>query len=251
MFTNMKLGLKRTPDEVMVRAPEIVKFLEPSSGQLLIGDSCSYGQRTKSGLWGMLGNNFCGCCFWSMLANLMMTQQLNSDQPVQVITTETVLNWYRWTGFDRDAQLNRDGSNPTDNGTDPIWGLQKAVQEGLIQAWGKVDPLNDAHVAMAIETFGGIGLAVDVPEDWMSSQVWGPSDKNIIGRHAIACVGFDEECNTENETWAEIIDLLKAGKDRHCWGAFAIVTKQWRRANGKSLQGLDLSGLVAQLARVG
>jgi hypothetical protein len=250
MFTEMKCGLNRTPDEVMERSPEIVNFIGAASGQMLIGNSCNYAQRTKPGLWGMLGNNLFGCCFWSMLANLIMTQQLNSDQPVQVITTDTVLDWYGWTGFDRNAPLNSDGSNPTDNGTDPVWGLQKAVQEGLIQAWGKVDPLNDEHVARAIELFGGIGLAVEVPQDWLSSQTWGPSDETIVGGHAIACVSFDEEGNTENETWAELVDLLKAGKDRHCWGAFAIVTKQWRRANGKSLQGLDLPGLVAQLAHV-
>lgn len=250
MFNGMKLGLNRTDPEVLESAPHIVNFSRSPSGKLLIGNSCDYAQRTKPGLWGTLGNNLYGCCFWSMLANLIMTQQLNSDQPVQVITTETVLNWYGWTGFDRNALLNPDGSNPTDNGTDPVWGLQKAVQEGLIQAWGQVDPLNDDHMATAIELFGGVGLAVEVPPEWLEGTVWEPSNSKPVGNHAIACVAFDQECNTTNETWAELVDLLKAAKDRHCWGAFAIVTKAWRRANGTTLQGLDLPGLVAQLAQV-
>lgn len=244
MFHGMKLGLHIPSEERLAAVPIVTDYLESAPGLPLIADSVDYSRPLPRGLWGYLGNNVVGDCFWVAVANLLMAQQTNAGTPVHVYTTDDVLEWYKSTGFDP--------SDPsTDNGTDPISGMQWLQAQGIIEAFGRV-PINgnDAHLAAAHELFGGVILGVQVPRDWMSSTTWGPSSSPIVGGHAIMGAGFDGACNIPALTWAKVVQLTTAGRSQNGMMALVAITKQWLQSTGQTLQGFDLAGLKAALAMV-
>jgi hypothetical protein len=246
MFRNMKLGLKLPSAERLAIVPNLLDARYGVAAQLpLIADATDYTQRLPVGLWGMLGNDQYGCCFWAAVANILMTQQANAGTPVHVYTTEDVLGWYAAaTGFDPNDQS-------TDQGTDPIAGCQWLQQQGMIVGFGQVPIVgNDAHLAAGIELFGGLILGVQVPAGWMRSTTWGPNAGAIQGAHAIVGAGYDEDGNITAETWAEEVDLTTPGRNQYGQLAIAAVTRQWINSKGTTLQDFNLAQLRADLQLV-
>ena len=254
MFRGMKLGLNIPSKERIATIPNLLsaKYAAPA-GLPLIADSTDYTQPLPSGLWGFLGNDQYGCCFWAAVANILMSQQANAGVPVHVFTTQDVLGWYK--AYLATQGINFDPNAPsdpnTDVGTDPIAGMNWLMSQKMIVAWGQV-PINgnDAHLAGGLELGGGLILGVNVPAGWMNSTTWGPNAGAIEGGHAIVGAAYNQPCDVTCLTWAEEVDLIVAGRIQYADLAIMLVTDQWLTSKGTSLQGFNLSQLQADLALV-
>lgn len=256
IFDNHKFGLVQTPPERLAKVPHIMSFFGAAGGALpLIADETNYSLKCPSGLWGMFGNGpdptdpevgaGCGNCVLAYLANAISTHAVNSGQPVPGFTSKQVVGWYsEVTGY-------VPGDESTDNGTDPVDMLNWALGKNLILGYGQVPIVgNDAHLACAIDVFGGVGAAVQVPSGWMDSTTWDANMGTIEGGHMIGLVNHDQNVNTGAETWGQIVRVTKAGKDQYGVAAYAIITPQWMQTIGTTLQGFKLEELRAALSLV-
>ena len=244
-----KLGLNLPSPERLSTVPHILNYAA-TQGLPLIADSADYTQVLPDGLWGMLGNNFAGNCFWVAIANMLMSQEMNVTGKVsKVYTTDDVMGWYKAYLLTQGVVYDENDPN-TDQGTDPIIGMNWLVQHGIIEAWGQVAIDNDAHLATAIELYGSVLGGLSVPSGYMNSTTWGTNAGPIEGGHAIVLGAYNPQCDTTGLTWGEKIKWLNAGRRQYGNLAIAIITKAWLGTVGKTLQGFVLSDLQADLALV-
>lgn len=250
MHSTMKLGRIPTPVHRLATVPSIADYLDFGANLPLIADSVAYEKRMTQS-WGMLGNDKYGDCVFASRAHFAQCASVNVTGKARTFTTAQVLKWYSdCTGFNPNDPT-------TDNGANPLDALKYFVSIGEIVAFGKVDPTNDAHVAATIELFGGLYSGWDLPLAWQSTTNWdaGPSitgkwQPGSWGGHMVSQTGFDAQCNTPTVTWGSLINVTAAARHVYCSEAYAIVTKEWFDAGGKTIQGLDLEGLKAELANV-
>jgi hypothetical protein len=242
----MKLGCNLTPKTRLARVPQLLDYLELP----LIADSCDYAQRMVEP-WGMLGNDKYGCCVFSAFAHDIQAKSVNAQGAARKVTTEQVLGWYSAvTGFDP--------SDPsTDNGTVPLDALQHLYRKGEIVAYGRVDIENDAHVAAAIELFGSLYSAWDLPLAWQGAGIWdiGPSTRGdwapgSWGGHMTNQVSYSPVMNMTTITWGAEVTTTSAARQRYCSEAYVLITPEWFDDKGSTIQGFDLAGLKARLALV-
>jgi hypothetical protein len=247
-MSNVQLGRVATPAHRLATVPFLADHL--ALPNTLIADSVDYAKRMTDP-WGMLGNDQYGCCVFAARAHHAQCASVNSRGKPRAITSAQVLAWYA-------AQTGFDPSDPsTDNGAIPLDALKYFVQIGEIVAYAKVDPKNDAHVAAAIELFGGLYSGWDLPSAWQSETNWdvGPNTQGSWapgswGGHMVSQTGYDAHCNTPTVTWGELINVTAAARHVYCSEAYALITQEWLDAHGKTIQGFDLSGLKARLAEV-
>jgi len=247
-FRNRKFGLIHTPEARLAKVPFITDHIDLTVRLPLIADRVDYfarwADRYESN--GLLGNGRVGDCVQVWAANSLGTAQANSTGDLMSFTEAQVVGWYMAvTGY-------VEGDESTDNGTDPVDMLQWLKGQGMIEFWGRVDPLNTAHCAAATELFGGLGLAVDLPQDWEYTRDWNLTTSPIVGGHMILGSGFDADGNMPVQTWAMKPPpvLANAARIQYAQAAFVMGTREWLRATGQTLQGFDLAGLQARLALV-
>jgi len=243
-FENGKFGLIHTPPERLKLVPHLLDYLPTAPALPVIADSTDYSLPLPNGLWGMLGNDQYGDCVEVALVNAICTQAQNAKVQVPQYTTDQVLAMYSAiTGFKK--------SDPsTDNGTDPVDMLNWAQAQGLIVGWGQV-PINDlGRLATAINLFGCVIAAVQVPENWMDSTTWDANGGPIEGGHAIVLPSYDRTGNCKVETWAELVKLTPAGRAQYGVAAYGIITKPWLGGNNQTIQGFDLADLQSALQAV-
>ena len=245
---SMKLGRIATPQHRLATVPLLADHvaLAPS----LVADTTDYAKRMTEP-WGMLGNADYGCCVFAARAHYAQCASVNAKGKARVITTAQVLKWYaEQTGFDKNDPS-------TDNGAIPLDTLKYFVSIGEIVAFGRVDPTNDAHVAAAIELFGGLYTGWDLPLAWQDADDWdaGPNIRgdwapNSWGGHMTSQTGYDAQCNTPTVTWGKLKRVTNAARHVYCSEAYALITQDWLDASGETLQNFDLEGLQTALATV-
>jgi hypothetical protein len=242
-----KLGCNLTPQNRLKTVPFVTNYLTLP----LISDSCDYVKRMNEP-WGMLGNDRYGDCVFAAFAHLCQGMSANATGKARQFTDKQVLDWYSAvTGFDPDDP-------GTDQGTFPIDALNYLYRIGEIEAYGRVDPMNDAHVAAAIELFGGLYTAWYLPSAWSGKEIWdvgpntdGPWRRGSGGGHMMSQHGYDGATNTPTVTWGDVVTITAKARHIYCDEAYVLVTKDWLDAKGSTLQGFDLDGLKARLTLVG
>jgi hypothetical protein len=245
---SQRLGRVATPQHRLATVPMLSDHI--SLATTLVADSCDYAQRMTEP-WGMLGNDRFGCCVFAAMAHLKQQQSANSVGDARDFTDAKVLSWYALqTGFDP-----MDPS--TDNGAIPLDALKWFVEIGEVIAFARVDPRNDAHVAAAIELFGGLYSGWDLPRAWQGASEWNAGPNQLgdwlpgsWGGHMVSQTGYDIAGNTPTVTWGQEIGVTWSARWVYCSEAYAVITREWIDARGKSIQGFDLEGLKARLAEV-
>lgn len=243
------LGLIKTPAHRLATVPHICDFVSTSTLPLL-ADAVDFGS-TMTQPWGMLGNDDYGDCVIAAKNHFLQCVSANATgTPIAVTTAQTLAEYSSITGFDKDDP-------DTDNGTVPLDALKYFLAHGEIVAYGQVDPTNDAHVAAAIQLFGGLYSGWDLPIAWQTADIWdvGPNTSGnwkpgSWGGHMVNQVGHDGKCNTPTVTWGAIKQVTNAARHAYCTEAYALVTREWLKANGKTIQGFDLDALQAKLTLV-
>lgn len=243
-----KLGRKPVDPKRYAAVPLIGNYYDQQASLPLIADSCSYRKR-MSGPGGVLGNNDFGCCGFASMGHLIQSVCANVGVS-RTVTTDEVLGWYsECTGFDP--------SNPfTDNGVVMLDALKYFQRKGIILGYGRVDQTNPAHVAAALEIFGGLYAGFGLPLAWQDTDKWtASSTKNgkwepwSWGGHAVSLHTFDQSTSTDLVTWGDWVTATKSGRETYCDELYAVILPEWVN-NGKTIQGLDLAGLRARLSLV-
>jgi len=151
------------------------------------------------------------------------------------------------------------GNDATDNGTDPdslfnYW-QNKGIYGHKIRGKVTIDIGNLDLIKWAIFTFSGANFNLSVPNYLMQVQNGGSwsltsgADTTIEGEHATGLVGYGRaglRTNCWNTTYTFNPDFLaQFGVQVN-----AVVSEDMIKASGKSISGLDLDGLLADLAAV-
>jgi len=249
-MTNRKYGCIHTPKETLDKVPFALDFTASGSAALpLLASSTDYYSRWKGQFvkLGLLGNDYYGnCVIVAIKSNLPGTQAVNSTGTLLSCTEDQALEDYSAiTGFKK-------GDPDTDNGTDPLVALQWYQQQGAILAFGQVDVTNPAHLACAIEYFGGVALALDFPGSWQTTTNWDVTDEDPEGGHMIVLGSVNANGGYDVETWAEDPPpvITQAAVTQRAQAGWVTISTGWFETNGQTLQDFRLADLQAALRLV-
>lgn len=144
-----------------------------------------------------------------------------------------------------------DGTPATDNGGYLLDVLKGARQDGIIHAFVALNPQNHAQMKTAIDIFGGVYAGVMLPVSAQDEKVWTRttgvgSEPWSWGGHAIWIPRYTTKVYT-CVTWSEPQDMTYEWQHRYMDEAFAIIDNDWLRRNGKTVKGMDMTALEADL----
>lgn len=201
--------------------------------------------------YGMLGNDSVGDCTIAGFYHLRMNMQAvaNAGTPLVVTTAEALADYSAITGYN--------GTPATDNGANCIDVLNWYRQKSTIAGYVALDQGNIEQVKIGTYLFGGAYIGFNVPlsmvnqlnsgqdPDWSYS----PDDTASGEGHCVTPVGYGRD-GLAVISWGKVYrtswDFWNAWVDE----AFCIVSKDWIKRSGVSPTGLDLNGLLADMAQL-
>jgi hypothetical protein len=211
--------------------------------------------------WGMLLNDTLGDCVCADQGHTLMLRTANTGTLVTPTDNDIQALYEAVGGYDP-AQIQPDGSNPTDQGCVMTAMANYMETTGLLghkaDAVGTVDPSNLDHVRWCIQLFGSCSIGINFPawamDAFNAGQVWGapPSgaDTTIVGEHDIPlvdCRGGTFTCVTWGK--GQLVDPTFLGL--YCEEAHSELFFDWTSAQGVAPNNLSLDQLFSDLAAIG
>lgn len=274
MPTHGKLGaLPRDPAKFMPRLENYISGpiratgLPPASGDI---DRCSLVTS-----WPMYCNGpdpanatacpgspaGCGDCTCAAFGHIIQAQSRYAGTEVTIPATSVIKMYSDVVGYNPLTGAN-------DNGADPGDILAYMLKTGVADSTGtfhKVagyaafgDPTDEELLAQVLNTFGTVYVAINFPDSAMSQfddgKPWEPvAGSPIEGGHmiclqrrAVGGVG-----NLKYITWGAVQATTRGFQKAYATDAFAVVSSDWIRANGTTVEGLDLAQLLSDTQYVG
>jgi hypothetical protein len=202
--------------------------------------------------------NGCGCCVWAAVGHFIQAMTAYADEEV-ILPPQAIITGYASTGYDPQTGAN-------DNGTDPQSALEYMRSVGMTDAAGKVhkvagyalvgNPANELVLGQILNTFGAYYCAYNIAqaqEDQFSADepfAWSPGSP-IAGGHMMTiqrrAVGWDIY---KPVTWGTLWSANRAFQRRQAVEAYAVVTEDWIRLNGTTVEGMDLEQLLSDMSEV-
>jgi hypothetical protein len=178
---------------------------------------------------------------WFSVANAGQPKTFTTDQALQIYSAIT--------GY-------VPGDPSTDQGTDPDTACAYWQNTGLlgdkIAGYANVDITNLDLIKFAIATFGGAGLAFDVPNYIMNVPAGGDwsetpgADTTIEGGHEVYLVGYGRK-GFRVVSWGSTYTFNPDFLAKYGQNVDAVISPDWLKASGVSPTGLDLTSLLADL----
>lgn len=198
--------------------------------------------------WGMLGNDYYGCCVASgedhetMLINNLSHGNVTGKQVVSFTEANTLADYFAMNG----VQPGPPGS-ASDQGTDVQTSLDYRVHTGLIDSVGtrhqigayvSIKPRNLQDVLDAIYIFDAVGIGIEFPNSAMDQfnqgQPWDVvQGSSIDGGHYIPLVGVPAQGQLACVTWGRKQIMTNAFFSAYCDEAYAYVTLESLNAKTK------------------
>jgi hypothetical protein len=199
--------------------------------------------------WGMLANDSLGDCTCADVLHHRMLQSsvAHAGSPLTFSDADAIAIYEKVGGY-----------NPADSSTDQgavMLDVQNYCKANFpVQGFVTLDAGNLSQIQAAVYIFGGVDLGFNVPAYIMNVAPGGSwsdngGDKTIEGGHAVLACGYGRsgfrvvswgQTYTANwEFWSQYVDE-----------AYAWVSTDWIKASGVSPSGLDLNGLLQDLATV-
>lgn len=214
---------------------------------------------------GAMGNNDLGDCTAAGYGHAIQVWSANNGGMVTP-TDDAVIDFYSGsTGYVR-------GNASTDNGGDESVTTQFACTTGMALPDGtmekaaavvEIDPSNLAHIQLAMQLFGGVYTAIELPVTAQSQDVWseqiasGPdSAPGSWGGHCIFAPYLDTVRRLFGGiTWGIkknwTFDWWLANANANVGGAcYAFVSSLWARPGVVAPSGFDLATLLADSAEI-
>jgi hypothetical protein len=200
---------------------------------------------------GMYSNSKFGDCFWAAATHLADVHRYWTTGTFTTQPDSVPLDAYAAAmGFDP-SQTQPDGSNPTDQGTDPQRGFDYLIRNGLSGDACEfppieIDPRNFDDVLRAMDECGGLMVGMSVPTDVndTASVPWAATTSNDEGHEVFFGKG---------DSNSDLLGFISWGNPRfqmtkECWLAnvnqcTAYVDADWIAATGKTPFGLSIDQL--------
>lgn len=201
--------------------------------------------------WPMYGNDQLGDCVFACGGHMLQNWTAHGSVEISP-TDDEILSAYEAVGG------YKPGDPSTDNGaaiTDFLnWWQANPLGGKTISAWASIDPANLTAIKQAIWIFGGIDIGINVPSSAMdqfnAGQNWEYVPKSAIeGRHSICVFGYGTH-GCACITWRRIQYMSWEFFSAYCDEAYAIITPDWLKADGKTEFGLDLATLQSDLEAI-
>jgi hypothetical protein len=245
----VKLGWKKGPDDP--RTARMSRYLTAA----LPAPPAAVDWMSQVTAWPMDGNDRIGDCVFAACAHLVQAWTTYANTPV-IIPEDVVVGAYaKVTGYDP-----RTGAG--DNGTISLDALnfwrRRGIGPSKITAYVAVDHTNHHAVKTAINLFGGIFLAAELPRTaatqfdrhrtWTVSRA-AAGRRGSWGGHAIHCGAYDEDSLTVS-TWGRAQRMTWGFLDTYGAEAYAVVSPAWLGPTGISPVGFDLGALIHDLTQI-
>lgn len=269
-MTNYALGCKRrTTLKLALPGWAAARSLYDNKPVWTDPGECDYSAKLPADI-GMLGNSEVGDCVFA--AGYHLIQVLSSwARGVEITEPDdrVFAGYSELTGYDP-AKALPDGSNPTDQGTEPDAFFRYAIATGLpitpspaprvrhkfIAAY-EVDYHKIADVREAIDVCGAVFVAFQVPAYIMPQggaplKVWDvdpAGDQTIVGGHMVLAPGFRRDGTLIIASWGERdyamtpAFLAKFGNQVN-----PVIDPTWMTTTGKSPFGQTPAEIEAQMA---
>lgn len=251
----MKLGKKAVRRSMFT--PAFGDFL-PKAAEWPAVSARGWEYAVPAGKLEMLGNDNYGICAEAGAMHFIQTETANAGTPLHGTLQQTIDLYTILTGFDPNALLAADGSNPTDQGTDLLTVLQFWKKTGIqvtdasgkvvthkIDGWATLDTSSVAQMRYACDMFGGLYLGIQCPKSAIqdpSNWVWDPSSPKE-GGHCINQTG-QGGAGGHIQSWGMSIPFTWEFALNTLDESYAIISPFWLNRQGKAPSGLDLDGLL-------
>ena len=217
----------------------------------------------KASRWPLLGNDRIGDCVLVSCAHLVQGWTAYSRDAESLVAEADVIGAYSAiTGYDP-KRTSRDGSNPTDRGTNSLAALNFWRRTGIgghkISAYMKLDPSDHNEVRNAANLFGGIYIAAQLPlaanDQFRAGKTWTATGgqrgrRGSWGGHAMHLGAYGTTGYTVS-TWGRTQALTVGWWNTYVDEAFAVVSEDWlNQLGGTNPLGFDLTAMLADLRRV-
>jgi hypothetical protein len=215
--------------------------------------------------YGMLLNDQLGDCVIAGMMHLAMGWQANAGSPDSIPSDAEVIAAYSAIGgYDPNAPLNSDGTNPTDNGCAMLdalkyWrttGIRIAGAPNKILGFAEVNLASPAEVEAALWLFGGLFTGWDMPVSCQGQSIWqvppeGPKGDGAPGGWGGHCAPLASEgagiAAFQAITWGETMPVTGNFRIDYCSEAYAVISSEWLEKSGEAPSGFDLQQLQADL----
>lgn len=210
----------------------------------------SYVEKVKD--WEMLGNDTAGDCVLAGGAHAIKQWTAYASAQFNPTAAEVIAAYSEFTGYDP--------SDPsTDQGTNELDFLKAWRKRGFwghkIEAFAALQPRSDTELKDSIWLFGNAFLGLALPKSIESQgDVWtvadGPDgEPGSLGGHCTLAVGYSVG-GVLMVTWGKIQRATWGWMNKYTDESYAIVSRDWIRANGISPSGFHLASLEADLRKV-
>ena len=130
-------------------------------------------------------NDVLGCCVISMMAHMLDQWSYLTTGKIIGFTDQQIIEMYTAIGgYDPNAPLNPDGSNPTDNGCVMLDALNYWRETGFcgykMEAYVSANPRSPTEFEQAIALFGNTAIGVELPVAVQGSSTW-DNPPNLTG----------------------------------------------------------------------
>lgn len=200
--------------------------------------------------WGMMGNDELGDCTCAAVGHLVQDWTANASSEVTIIDDDIIRLYEAVGGY-------KPGDPSTDNGAVCVdvlnyWRKSGVPGEGdKIAAYVALTPGDYTHVDDAIYLFGGAYVGLQLPLSAQGQTVWSQSSgpdatAGSWGGHCVAVVGYDGSGLT-CVTWGRLQRMTWGFWHTYCDEAYAVLDKDWLKADAIAPSGLNLAALMADL----
>ena len=121
-----------------------------------------------------------------------------------------------------------------------------------IDGYVSVDNTNKLETQIAIFLFSSLKLGINLPHEWVSSQVWDVTNSMIVGGHDVELISYNATGpivstwgSTRQMTWAAL------ASHRIVDECFLPLYPEWYGLDNLAPVGLDKATLAADLAKIG
>jgi hypothetical protein len=237
--------------------PTDFKFSELAASVNLPTVPSRFGHGGAFSDWGMLGNDRYGDCVWAGAAHEhMLINKVVHQTDVQFDDGAVLGDYAAATGFDPNDPS-------TDKGTNVHAALSYRRKTGVadsggsrhkIGAYVSLDPKSWDHLEQAAYIFGAVGIGINFPSSAMDQFNAGePWDvvpgSQIEGGHYVPTVGSVASADSVSViTWGKRQVMTRAFYEEYNDEAWAYVTNEELRSDGKGLHGFDVGKLNTYLS---
>ena len=206
-----------------------------------------------------------GDCTIAAFGHMIQSWTRYASTEVTVPASSVLKAYVAVTRMEGGAYDPQTGEN--DNGCDPGDVLSYMKSTGMADSSGKVhkvagyaafgDPTDEELLAQVLNTFGNVYVAINFPDSAMSQfddgEPWSVVQGSPIDgghmidlqRRSVGGVGI-----LKYITWGKPQPTTRGFQKAYAADAFAVVSEDWVRANGTTIEGLNLTQLLSDMQYV-